>query len=136
MAQLTEGMRGPRLEFVVRPAKNKVMRAKVSFDPTSRKNVERVVEIDEKAFIVYMPNGHSYRLTASELARRKLDRQPSIISFETVNDTTSPAGRYKFALNDEQRQKAWRDLENQVIRSCQRRHGPVENKEEVHAESA
>lgn len=128
-------MKGPRLEYVVRPIKGKVQRAKHSFNPTSRK-IEAQQVSEDGGYIVYMPNGTSYRLTHKQLVQKGYDRQPNIINFENVNDTKSPAGRYKHAMTDAARLLAWKALEDQVIRACERRHGPVMEKEEDYAESA
>lgn len=118
----SEGLKGPRLEFVVRPLKGKFKAPKHSVE--KKKLVTSHKEM-EAGYIVYMPNGTSYHLTHKQLLRHGFDRQPTIINFETVNDTKSPAGRYKFAMDDKQRKLAWNELEQQVIRSCHRRHGPV-----------
>lgn len=117
-------MKGPRLEFVVRPIKGKVKRLKHSFDPTKRK-ISATEVVEDGGYIVYLPTGHSYRLSHRDLVKRGFDRQPNILNFETVNDTRTPAGRYKFAMNDASRQLAWTALEDQVIKSCIRKHGPV-----------
>lgn len=114
-------MQGARLEFVVRKLKEPIKRAKVTFDKKQKRLVEKVTE--HEGFMVYMPNGHSYRLTATEVVKKGFDRIPTILNFERVNDTKSPAGRFKFAINDEARAKAWNELEDQVIKSCTRRVG-------------
>lgn len=125
MAANSEGMKGPRLEYVVRQLKGKIKVAKRSFNPKSKKVETTLVPMDA-GFLLYMPNGHSYRLTKDQIAKYGYDRQPTILNFDQVNDTKTPAGRYKFAMDDATRQKAWKELEDQVIRSCIRRHGPVD----------
>lgn len=122
MALNSEGMKGPRLEFVVRPLKGNFNRAK---HKVVNKKIEVSFEKEPAGYIVYMPNGSSYHMSHKELLKHGFDRQPSIINFETVNDTKSPAGQYKFAMDDKQRKVAWAALEEQVIKACHRRHGPV-----------
>lgn len=124
MAAGSEGMKGPRLEFVVRAVKGKVKVPYHNFDPTKKKIVT-ALKTEDFGYLVYLPNGHSYRLNKDQLKKYGYDRQPTILNFDQVNDTKTPAGRYKFAMDDNQRQKAWTDLEDQVIKSCVRRHGPV-----------
>lgn len=124
MAASSEGMKGPRLEFVVRPLKGKRKKPYHSFDPVKKKIVS-VLNDEDAGFLVYLPNGHSYRLSKSELEKHGYNRQPTILNFDQVNDTKTPAGRYKFAMDDKQRKEAWKELEEQVIRACVRRHGPV-----------
>lgn len=122
MAANSEGMKGPRLEFVVRPLKGNFMRPK---HRVVKKKIETHFEKELAGYVVYMPNGTSQHLTHKQLLQHGFDRQPSIINFETVNDTKTPAGKYKFAMDDKQRKAAWALMEQQVIKACQRRHGPV-----------
>lgn len=122
MSASTEGMKGPRLEFVVRPIKGMFSYPKHSVE--KKKVVTKHVR-KEAGYIVYMPNGTSYHLTHAQLLKGGFDRQPTIINFESVNDTKSLAGRYKFAMDDKTRKSAWQALEAQVIKACHRRHGPV-----------
>lgn len=130
-------MRGARLEFVCKPLKGKHTKTVTSFNPTTKKLEHTKVESTDPAYMLYLPNGHSYRLTASEMIHRGYDRQPNIINLDKVNDTKTPAGRFKFALDDTARRKAWADLEQEVIRNCTRRHGPVhKQKEEENAAAA
>ncbi len=124
MAAGSEGMKGPRLEFVVRPMKGKVKVPHHSFDP-AKKKVVSVLNTEDFGYLVYLPNGNSYRLNKDQLKKYGYDRQPTILNFDQVNDTKTPAGRYKFAMDDAQRKKAWLELEEQVIKACVRRHGPV-----------
>lgn len=122
-------MKGPRLEFVVRELKGEVKRPHHSMHG---KKIETVLVAEPSGYIVYLPSGQSYRLSREELMKRGYDRQPSIINFEMVQDTKSPAGRYKFAMDDKTRRSAWKALEEEVVRACVRRHGPVTVKEEIH----
>lgn len=128
-------MKGPRLEFVVRPIKGKVKRFKHSFDPTKRK-ISATEVVEDGGYIIYLPTGASYRLSHKDLVKRGFDRQPNILNFETVNDTRTPAGRYKFAMNDKAREIAWKALEDQVIKACVRKHGPVVLEDDYDATSA
>lgn len=130
---LTEGMKGPRLEFVVRELKGEIKRP---HHTVKGKKIETVLVPEPAGYIVYMPNGHSYRLSREQLVKRGYDRQPSIINFEQVQDTKSPAGKYKFAMDDRQRKVAWKALEDEVIKSCIRRHGPITASKEVEYGSA
>jgi hypothetical protein len=124
MAASSEGMKGPRLEYVVRPLKGKVKTPHHSFNNKTRQ-IETTLVNDDAGYLVYMPNGHSYRLSKEQLLKRGYDRQPTILNFDQVNDTKTPAGRYKFAMDDAMRKRAWVELEEQVIKACVRRHGPV-----------
>lgn len=127
MAGLTT-MKGARLEFVVRKIDGKIKLPVHSFNPKTKKIEATAREVDA-GYIVYMPSGHSYRLSKSQLVKKGFDRQPKIMNLDKVNDTDTPAGRFKHAIDMDARKKAWEDLENDVIKSCVRRHGPVINKE-------
>jgi hypothetical protein len=134
MAAMSQ-MQGARLEFVVREIKGDVQRPVHAFDKKKLKIVQQV-KSQPGGYLVYFPSGQSYRLTRKELMRRGFDRQPSIMNFDQVKDTKSPAGQYKFAMSDEQRREAWAKLENEVIKACVRKHGPIMNKESEHVEQA
>lgn len=123
-------MQGARLEFVVRELKGKITRPVTVFDVKQKKLVHTLRSVDA-GYMVYLPNGHSYRLTRKELVRRGYDRQPEVLNFDKVTDTKSPAGRFKFAVNMEIRSKAWTELEDEVIKACVRKHGPVIREEKV-----
>lgn len=124
-------MQGARLEFVLKPVRGgKVERTITSWNPKTKK-LEQTIVPEEAGFIVYMPNGHSYRLTGEQVKKRGYDRQPNILNLDKVTDTRSPAGRFKFAIDDKARQKAWTDLEAEVIKNCTRRHGPVTRQKEA-----
>lgn len=118
---VTNGMQGARLEFVVRRLSQPITRAKVKYDKKQKRIVEETKQVE--GFMVYMPNGCSYRLTATELVKKGFDRQPAILNLERVTGTDTPAGRFKFAINDEARQKAYRELEDLVVKACTRKHG-------------
>jgi len=121
--------RGPRLEFVVRQLKGNRKRAFHSFNDKTRR-IEETAKTEPAGYMVYFPNGTSYRLSPAELVQRGFDREPSIINFELVNDTKSPAGKFKFAMSEQTKKAAYRQLEEQVIRACKRRGGYADNEEE------
>lgn len=126
-------MQGARLEFVVRPLKGKRQAPVHKIEKGKIVTATRPVDA---GFIVYTPMGQTYRLSKEELVKKGYDRQPEIMNFDQVKDTKSPAGRFKHAMNDAQRQKAWKDLEMQVIRSCERKHGPIVQEKEIENDSA
>ena len=135
MSAQTEGMKGPRLEYVVREQRGKVKRPVHSFDKKAGKIVTTVKDV-EAGYIIYMPPGLSYRLTREELLKRGFDRQPTILNFESVNDTKTNVGKYKFAMDDATRRAAWRAMEDEVIKSCIRKHGPVGGTGDVNDQNA
>lgn len=133
-----EGLQGPRLEFVVRKLPGTVTRLRRVPPPTEleRKENPRArdkelgltsIEVQEDAgYMLYTPQGMAYRLTGKELVRRNFDREPNIIGFEQANDLKTPAGRFKLARTDAARQKAWLELEKQVMDACLGKLGKVD----------
>lgn len=115
-------MKGARLAYVCRPLKGKKKHRVHAWDSDAKKLVSIETEI-EAGYMLYTPSGHSYRLTEQQVIRRGFDAQPEILNFDAVNDAKSPAGRFKFAINDETRKAAWRQMEEQVIALCKRRGG-------------
>jgi len=124
-------LKGPRLEFVLRPIEGTLVRNKHSYDPKAKKIVVTPTK-QEGGYMLYLPTGHSYRLTKKEAMKRGfLNRQPAVLNLDKANDTRTCYGRFKLAINPEEREKAWREMEDEVIKNCVRKHGPVINKEEL-----
>ena len=121
---VANGNKGPRLEFVVRELKSEgALRHTVKWDKKLKKLVRATAPVEETLYMVYTPSGNSYRLTMAELKKWGFDRPPTILNLDRVNDSNTPAGRFKFGINEETRMQAYRELENQVIKSCERKHG-------------
>jgi hypothetical protein len=119
---------GPRLEYVVRKLPG-TMAVTKRVAPPSKKQVEadptldgqglgKRVVTEEAGYMVFFPTGTAYRLNQAELERKGFDRQPNVIGLEQANDTKTAAGRFKLALSDRERQKAWKEMEELVIRTC------------------
>lgn len=131
-----EGLQGPRLEFVVRELPGTIERFTYRAPPTKRQrdadpslegNISntKIKVLEPAGFMVYTPTGNCYRLSAEELMARGLDREPNIIGIEQANDTKTAAGRFKLARNDQARQRAWLDMEKEIINACMGRYGDV-----------
>lgn len=131
---LSAEMKGARLEFVVRELRGQVEHVKCSWDP-KKKKIVHVKTKQDAGYMLYLPNGSSYRLSSTQLVERGFDRQPNIINLDAVKSTDSPAGRFKFAITDQARAKAWAELEKAVIDNCIRRKGIVE-KETIDGQKA
>ncbi len=114
-------MQGARLEYVCRKIKESVTTTTVSWDAKNKKLVRKPKQVE--MYMIYLPTGHSYRLTAEQVVTQGFDRQPNILNFERVNDTKSPAGMFKHAINQEAKEAAWKLLEEQVVKLCNRKHG-------------
>lgn len=115
-------LKGARLEFVLRPIKGKRERTVHSWDAAAKKLVTATVE-DEPGYMLFLPTGQSYRLSQREAVKRNFLRQPAILNFDGVSNASTPAGRFKFAINDEARKKAWAEMEQEVVNCCKRRAG-------------
>lgn len=130
----SESMQGARLEFVVRPIKGTVKRMKYKAPPSAEEvkanpklkgdtaNVPRLVT-EDAGFMVFTPSGACYRLTQKELIRRGFDRPPNLLNREAAKDTKTPAGRFLLAIRVEDREKAYREMEDEIIKRCVGRTG-------------
>lgn len=134
MAVSSEGLRGPRLSFAVREIPGMVLRHKYTAPPTKaerEKNPKKnqllsntISEVYEPAgYLVFLPTGNSYRLSPEQLVRYGFDQEPNILSFEQANDNRTAAGRFKLARTERARQKAWKEMEEELIRHCVGRYG-------------
>lgn len=135
-----ESLVGPRLSFVLRKLPGTVTRSKYQ-PPMSTRARERAEDngeevdddgsnkeiriVEDAGFMVYLPTGQCYRLSAEDVVKRGFDREPDIISIDQANDMKTPAGRFKLARNDAIRQKAWQQMEDQVINACIGRIGTI-----------
>lgn len=115
-------MKGARLEFVLRPLKGEKDRLIRAWD-SAKKKIIATKSVEPAGYMLYLPNGHSYRLTEREVLKRGLHRQPNVMNFDSVKDASTPAGQFKFAINDSTRKTAWAAMEKQVIDLCKRRGG-------------
>jgi hypothetical protein len=119
-------LKGPRLEFVVRKIPGSVARQIASFDDIENK----IVPIDKTqpaGFMVFLPNGHSYRMSQKELDKRGFNRTPNILGFAEANDTNTAAGRFKLAATDAERKKAYGEMEAEVVKASMNRAGTMAN---------
>lgn len=132
----SEGLQGPRLEYVIRKLPGTVTRTVFRAPPTKKQVDEDsslakdlsnkpITVVEDAGYMVFLPTGFCYRMSAEELVRRKFDEQPNIISFEQANNTTTPAGRFKLARNETERQRAGREMEEQIVKGCLGRFGSM-----------
>jgi hypothetical protein len=125
----SEGLHGPRLEFVVRKLRGTVTRPRHVAPPTQKERekddtlaadmgntVEMVVE--PAGYMIFMPTGQCYRIRESDFLKKKLDREPNMIGYEQCNDTKTAMGRFKMARSETTRNKAFAEMEEEVIFAC------------------
>lgn len=117
---------GPRLEFVVRKLAGSVMRSIATWSEAEKKIVNIPKEVPA-GYMVFLPNGQSYRLSEKELKRRGFDRPPNILGFEQANNDKTAAGRFKLAISEEARKKAYGDLEKEVVDVAMKKVGRMDN---------
>lgn len=134
MSIKSEGLRGPRLAFVVREIPGKVKRYSYVAPPTkaqreknpdlasSYSNTLKEIVMDA-GYMVFLPTGNCYRLSAAELIKHGFDQEPTLMGYEQANDNKTAAGRFKLARTEQARQRAWRELEEEVIKHCVGRYG-------------
>lgn len=117
---------GPRLEFVLRPLPGTVVRTEARVNKEARE-IEYTEAVTPAGFMLYLADGHSYRLTQKQVVARGLDREPGILNFEKANDPKTAAGRFKLAVSDTARKKAYAEMEQEVINVCERFAGDTRN---------
>ncbi len=129
MATQAESLQGPRLAYVVREIKGTIERMKMTPPPSKfakdkdpelvndDSNVARLVK-EPAGFMVYLPSGHCYRMSQKELLRRGFHKPPTILSLDQANDTQTAAGRFKLAITEGERKKAYAEMEAEVIKNC------------------
>lgn len=134
MSATSELMQGCRLEFVVRKLKGTVTRT-IHTPPPTKKQIEEdpdlagksanepVATIMEAGYMVFMPSGQSYRLSEKQLIARGFDRPPNILNREAARDNSTPAGRFFLAMREADRNKAYKEMEDEVIKKCTGRIG-------------
>jgi len=115
---VTNDLKGARLEFVCRPIKGNRKRNVTSFDAEKKKLVTTEVVEKGGGYMLYLPTGNSYRLTEEQVTRRSFLREPDILGFEGVQNKDTPAGRFKFAITESARMKAYKEMEDQVVKAC------------------
>lgn len=113
---------GATLSFVTRRVTGKVMHSECRYDEGAEK--VKVVEKEiERPVIVFFPNGGCLLMSEEEAEARGLIAEPELLNIEQINDTKTAAGKWKFAMSDEQRRKYWKIMEDSVIRLCTSRGG-------------
>lgn len=126
-------MNGTRLSFVVVPLEGTVKRAVTRFVKGEGIVTELVTQ--QAGYMVYFPRGHAIRLKDERsLAKYGLDRKPSIINMQGLHDPTSPIGKLMTAQDKDEREGAYSDLEDAVIKMATAMTGPRLMPEQFEAE--
>lgn len=110
------------LAFVTRSLKGSISQEKVKFDPKKKENVREHSKVFEPV-IVFFPNGTCQVLPMKTAKSKGFLERPSILNFEAVTDASTVAGKFKFAMTDEERNKNWLLMEEAVINRCLARTG-------------
>ena len=117
----TAEVSGVVLRHVTREVIGKVSQTitKIVQDPATQsfENVSEEREMKDPV-IVFFPN-KTCQVMPSALAERKgFLGMPEVLNLATVEDHSTPAGRYKNALRLEDRQAAWYEMETTLINRC------------------
>mgnify|MGYP001545353783 CR=1 FL=1 len=124
MAGYGSEMNGSRLEFVLREIKGTVTRSVWVHDEVTKQN-SQITRIEPAGYMLFLPDGHSYRLTKEDVVRRGFNRPPDILNFEKAQDQKSAAGRFRLAITEAAKQTAYKEMEEEVIRVCTKFAGPL-----------
>lgn len=108
---------GAVLSFVTRLVKGEVLMEKTRFNMDTMKNEKEVAPIEEPV-IVFFPHGNVQVFSYKAAEKLGYLETPQILNFEAVDKPDTIAGKFKFAMSDDQRQTYWLQLEQHVISSC------------------
>jgi len=110
------------LAFVTRELIGKVSSTKVKYNEATREN-EIIADEVKDPVMIFLPSRATIVLPAKEAERLGYLNMPAILNFEAVKDADSIAGKFKFAINDAERRKYWKMMEDSVIANCTARSG-------------
>lgn len=113
---------GVTLQYVAREVTGDIMTTAAQRDAKNGGIVERNKKLKEPV-IVFFSNGSTLVMERSSAETRGFLKTPEVMNLSQVTDTATPAGRFKHAFRDEDRQQAWMDLEQAVITKCTSRSG-------------
>lgn len=110
------------LSYVTRELIGDITTIKNRFNEATREN-EYIEEMVKDPVMVFFPTRASVAMPAKEAQRLGYLEVPQILNFEAVKDAETIAGKFKFAINDEERRKFWKMMEDSVIANCVARSG-------------
>jgi len=113
---------GATLAFVTRVVEGPITMETTAFNPDTSKNEKTKVEVEEPV-IVFFPNGSSQVLPAKQAEKMGYLAQPVILNFEAVDKPDTIAGKFKFAMSEQDRKTYWIQMEQHVISACMRKGG-------------
>ena len=108
---------GVKLEYVLREIKGKLPDNTVKFSDKENANVFTQKNIVNPV-IVFFPNKTTQVLSSKRAEALGFFRTPNIMNFSQVEDSSTAAGRFKFAVRDADRKNAWLSLETSIINNC------------------
>lgn len=116
-------LKGARLAFVVQPIEGVVKREKMR--RTKQGTWEKYMVEEPAGFMVYFPRGHAVRIKNERMLRHYgLDKKPRIIEMRGLENPNTPLGKLFLSQDKDEREKAWEELETQVIRLSEVKAGP------------
>ena len=115
-------MQGARLSYVARRFTRDWSRQIVI--PKDGQNIREWVT-EKGGYFIYIPSGNAYIMTNRMAQEKGYLEDPKILNLDSVTDNTTPAGMYKYARTDKARDKAYRLMEEELIKYCTRLTGPL-----------
>ena len=108
---------GVTLNYVAREVQGNIPCTLTKFDKDLGENVHEMTKVKEPV-IVFFPNGTTQVMSRKRAEGLGFLEQPDILNFASVQDSKTPAGRYKNAIRESDRLNAWLTMENAVIQRC------------------
>lgn len=117
MSGVTGEISGVGLAYVTRAIDGDIKTTKTAFDKKLGENVTKETTVEEPV-IVFFSSGTSQVMSLKRAEALGYLEQPEVMNLANVQDTKTPAGRYKNAIREKDRLDAWMALENAVIQRC------------------
>lgn len=105
------------LAFVTRAIIGDIKTERTVFNEDTRENEKKETSVDDPV-IVFFPSRACVVMSMKEAARQGYLDQPTILNLEAVHNTDTIAGRFKFSINEQERQECWLQMENALISAC------------------
>jgi len=113
---------GAMLAFVTRDVTGDIETTKTKWDAKEGTNKQTVSKVKDPV-IVFFPNGTSQVMAMKTAERKGFLERPEVLNLRAVDDTGSIAGKYKFAMSEQERAKYWMMMEQSIVSRCRQKGG-------------
>ncbi len=112
------------LSFVTREVEGDIETEVSKFDQKLGEVKKTKVKVKEPV-VVFFPSGSTQIFSRAAAERKGFLTRPDILNFESVQNSDTNAGKFKFAMMPAERIEYWEAMEQDVINRCCQRGLPV-----------